>query len=273
MTSARTSAAPHAGRVFRPQPGYTASQAPVRRWKAPMFWKTGPRTRSFSSPRAVRPLAAPGRRARTHSRPRIPEAWIETLARAAHLAVTARHRQRKRGDRRASAPGGLRVRSRDHLLERLAAAPTGDHDPAVSHSPSHRPADLRLVREVAVAIPHRALERERQLVPAAPSLDIDASPDTTRLSVIAPVGPSASARPENGTAARVTPWRSSSSHTPRRAASSRRPGRNRAVCGADASRPDGVWHASPDHVLHVGQRRVRHPRATCRLAAGPQRSL
>jgi hypothetical protein len=34
-----------------------------------------------------------------------------------------------------------------------------------------------------------------------------------------------------------------------------------------------VWHGSPESARHVGQRRVRHPRATCRHGAGPQRAL
>jgi hypothetical protein len=93
------------------------------------------------------------------------------------------------------------------------------------------------------------------------------------LSVIVPVVPPWPARPENGTTATVAPRRASSSHTARRAASSRRPGRSRAVCGWEASQPEGVWHRSPGSALHVGQRRARHPRATCRHAAGPQRAL
>jgi hypothetical protein len=81
------------------------------------------------------------------------------------------------------------------------------------------------------------------------------------------------ARPENGTTAIAAARRSSSSHTACRAASSRRPGRSRAVWGWEDSRPDGVWHGSPESALHVGQRRLRHPRAICRRAAGPQRAL
>ena len=99
------------------------------------------------------------------------------------------------------------------------------------------------------------------------------SPPAKRLRVTVPVRPPSPARPENGTTATAAPRRSSSSHTARRATSSRRPARSRAACGPDASRPDGVRHGSPTHALHVGQRRVRHPRATCRHAAGAQRAL
>jgi hypothetical protein len=91
--------------------------------------------------------------------------------------------------------------------------------------------------------------------------------------VIVPVVPPSTARPENGTTATVAPRRSSSSHTARRTASSPRPGQSRAACGRDASRPDGARHRSPESALQVEQRRARHPRATCRDAAGPQRAL
>ena len=85
------------------------------------------------------------------------------------------------------------------------------------------------------------------------------------LSVIVPVVPPSPVRPENGTTATVAPRRSSSSHTAWRAASSRRPGRSRAACGWEASRPDGVWHGSPGSALQVGHERSRQPRATCIL--------
>jgi hypothetical protein len=131
-----------------------------------------------------------------------------------------------------------------------------------------------MTSELAVAVPHGALKRERQLVTATPSLDVDEPTTSRRLSVIVPVVPPSPARPENGTTAIVAPRRSSSSHTACRAVSSRRPGRSRAVCGWEASRPTGgVWHRSPESALHVGQRRVRHPRATCSRAAGSQRAL
>ncbi len=82
--------------------------------------------------------------------------------------------------------------------------------------------------------------------------------------MIVPVVPPSPARPENGTTATVAPRRSSSSHTAWRAASSRRPGRSRAVCGREASRPDGVWHGSPGSALQVGHAALapaRGPRA------------
>jgi len=104
------------------------------------------------------------------------------------------------------------------------------------------------------------------------STSTSASP-ARQLSVIVPVLPPPPARPENGTTAIVAPRHSSSSHMAWRAASSRRPGGSRAVCGWEASRPDGVRHGSPESARHVGQRRVRHPRAMCRHAAGPQRAL
>ncbi len=84
------------------------------------------------------------------------------------------------------------------------------------------------------------------------------------LSVIVSVVPPRPARSGNGTTAIVAPRRSSCSHTARRAASSRRPGRSRTVCGWEAPRPDGVWHGSPGN-------RSRQPRATCILCAGLER--
>jgi hypothetical protein len=89
-----------------------------------------------------------------------------------------------------------------------------------------------------------------------------------RLTVMAPVVPPRPARPENGTTALVAPRRASSSHTAWRAASSRRPGRSRAVCGWEASRPKGVWHGSPGSALHVGHARSRQPRAMCSGCVG-----
>jgi hypothetical protein len=66
--------------------------------------------------------------------------------------------------------------------------------------------------------------------------------------------------------------RSSSSHTSSRATISRR----RDAAGPHAAgkprEPTAYWHGSPDSALHVRQRRVRHPRATCRHAAGSRRS-
>ncbi len=53
-----------------------------------------------------------------------------------------------------------------------------------------------------------------------------------------------------------------------RVRSSCRPGRCRAACGRADSRPDGERHAWPGRALHVGQPRVRQPRATCSLADG-----
>jgi hypothetical protein len=94
---------------------------------------------------------------------------------------------------------------------------------------------------------------------------------SSRLSMIVSVVPPRPAQPENGTTATVAPRRSSSSHTASRPASSRRPGRSRAACGREASRPDGVWHGSPSSALQVGHGRSRQPRATCILCAGLRR--
>jgi hypothetical protein len=118
-------------------------------------------------------MVAPGRRARTRGRPRLRTIWIEAPDGAPPRAVGAQHRQRHRGDRRTRAPNGLRLASRDLLLERVAATATGDHNTAVSDSPSHRPADQGLAGELAVSVPHGPLERERQLVATTRSLDVD----------------------------------------------------------------------------------------------------
>ncbi len=63
--------------------------------------------------------------------------------------------------------------------------------------------------------------------------------------------------------ARRASFQTSSRHT-----SSRRPARSRATCGCDASRPDGVRHASPAVTPQVGHGRARHPLGTCRRVAG-----
>jgi hypothetical protein len=122
--------------------------------------------------------------------------------------------------------------------------------------------------EDSVAIPNRRLQRVRELVTAGPALDIDQlarlnpargdRPDTTAL-----------ARPtRNDTTATVAPRRSSSAQTSAHATSSVRPLRNRAVCGWEASRPDGVRHTSPAIARHVGHNRHRHPRPICSHGAG-----
>ena len=84
-----------------------------------------------------------------------------------------------------------------------------------------------------------------------------------RLRTILSVWPPRPARPLNGTTAIAAPRRSSSCQTGSPEISSCRPGRSRAVCACEASRPDGVRHGSPLSALHLGHGRARHPRATC----------
>jgi hypothetical protein len=84
---------------------------------------------------------------------------------------------------------------------------------------------------------------------------------SSRLRSIVSTLPPAPARPENGTTAIVAPRRSSFSHTSS-CSSSPRARRNRAACGRDASRPDGVRHISSGIARHVGHERLRQPRAT-----------
>ncbi len=138
-----------------------------------MFWKTGPRTRSFSSPRAARCWWPSARRTRTRSRPRSSTGWTASPSRATLRAVVGEHRRCQRRDRRRRAPDGLRAGSCERLLERFVAALTGDQDAAVSDRPRDRAADPRMASELAIAVPHGALERERQLVTTTPSLDVD----------------------------------------------------------------------------------------------------
>ena len=96
--------------------------------------------------------------------------------------------------------------------------------------------------------------------PVHRSTSTSSSP-SRRLSTILSARPPRPARPLNGTTATVAPRFSSSSQTAVADRSSRPPGRSRASCVRDASRPDGVRHGSPAGVLHVGHGRARHPRA------------
>jgi hypothetical protein len=86
--------------------------------------------------------------------------------------VGEHHRCHRRVGRR-PAPDKLRAGSCERFLERFAAALTGDQDAAVSDRPRDRAADPRMASELAIAVPHGALERERQLVATRPSLDVD----------------------------------------------------------------------------------------------------
>jgi hypothetical protein len=70
-------------------------------------------------------------------------------------------------------PDDLRAASRERLFERFAATLPGDQDAAISDRPCERSTDPRMASELAVAIPHRALERERELVTTTPSLDVN----------------------------------------------------------------------------------------------------
>jgi hypothetical protein len=81
--------------------------------------------------------------------------------------------------------------SSDGLLKPLAAAITANHNAALGRDPSDRRADPRVTGEDSVAIPNRRLQRARELVTPAPTLDIDQRatvnaaqgdrPDTTAL--------------------------------------------------------------------------------------------
>ena len=84
-----------------------------------------------------------------------------------------------------------------------------------------------------------------------------------RLKTILSVWPPRPARPLKGTTAIAALLRSSSCQTGSPEISSCRPGRSRAVCAWEASRPDGVRHGSPLSALHFGHGPARHPRATC----------
>lgn len=68
---------------------------------------------------------------------------------------------------------GVGLSSCEPLLEGFVASVTGDDDQAIREEPGDRAADLRMTGELPIAVPHRALERQRQFVAAAPPLDID----------------------------------------------------------------------------------------------------
>jgi hypothetical protein len=134
-----------------------------------MFWKTGPPTRSFSSPRAAQ-CGGPLQQGPNSEPP------VDRLDHRPHPGDAprcGRHRRCQRRDRRRCVLDGLRASSRERLLERFAAALTGDQDAAVSDRPRDRAADPRMSTELAVPFPHGPLRCERQLVTTTPTLDID----------------------------------------------------------------------------------------------------
>jgi hypothetical protein len=129
-----------------------------------MCWKTGPRTRSFSSPRSAQ-LGRPLQRGE-NSEWRSRADRRERRSRSALRAVDW-HRRCQRGARRWHASDGLRARSCERLLKRFAATLTGDQDAAVSEGPRDHAANPRMPKELAVPIPHGALKRERPFRPPA----------------------------------------------------------------------------------------------------------
>jgi hypothetical protein len=68
------------------------------------------------------------------------------------------------------AADSMHSRSREYLLEPCVSTPSDDQDAAVSDRPSNRSADPGLPSEPRVSVPHRSLERERQLITSSPSL-------------------------------------------------------------------------------------------------------
>jgi hypothetical protein len=126
--------------------------------------------RSFSFPEVSYGAAAPCRRARTPRRPRPHNGWTADDTRAP-LRATVGRRRRRQGRSRRRAPDGLRAGSCERLLERFAATLTGNQNATVSERPHDRASDPRTASELAIAVPHRALKRERQLVATRPSLD------------------------------------------------------------------------------------------------------
>ncbi len=229
-----------------PLPGYSAHTDLCAALEGAYVLEDRAREPGLSRLRDQHIAAAPCRRARIPSRPRPHNSWAADDARAPLRAAVGRHRRRQGRDCRRRAPDGPRAGSCARLLERFAAALTCNQDATVSERPCDRAANPRMANELAIPIPHGALERERQLVTTRPSLDLDklARP-RVRLSVIVSRRAPRPAQPENETTATVAPRRSSSSHTASRAASSPRPGRSRAACGREASRPDGVWTGRP----------------------------
>ena len=173
MTSARTNGHTTTCRSrLRPQPGYTARTVLVRRWKAPMFWKTGFAPRSFSFLRPSR-VVVPCWETRTPSRPRALRGSTAAFARSAVRLGVAQHGACRPPAHRQRAPIDVAGVSSKRLLERLAATLAGDQDAAVSDRPRDRAADPRLASERRKSIPHRPFERERQLITTTPSLDVN----------------------------------------------------------------------------------------------------
>jgi len=173
MTSARTSAALLTGRRSVRNPATLLRTAFYWRRKAPMCWKTGLASRSFSFPRQ-RDLADlySGTRSRNCPQPRT--SLNARLAATRQVALG----QPCRGQfpiRTARTPGVVRLRSgsREDLLECCFAASACDQDAAVSDRPRGRGADPGLPRETRVAVPQRPLKRVRQLITTSPPLDIN----------------------------------------------------------------------------------------------------
>jgi hypothetical protein len=223
MTSARPHGSGNSCRSrFHPPPGYTAHTSFVRRWKAPMFWKTGPPTRSFSSPSPTRcggplhgdtnsqspaPVDGLNRRPRVGDAPRRSPPAPSAPARSSPKA----HRRQPpfRPTRR---PPRTPRRRADRRSGCIAQQPsTWLSRGSMDGQRTRRTGPTRAPRARAPSS-SRALHR---------SISMSSSP-SRRLSVIVPVLPPAPARPENGTTAIVAPRRSSSSHTALRAPQARR---------------------------------------------------
>jgi hypothetical protein len=138
-----------------------------------MFWKTGPRTRSVSSPRAARSVVALCSGTRTRTRRRSSVSWTASFVGAPLRVVVGRHRQCRLPDRRRRTPNGPRVGSCEHFRESFAAALTGDQYAAVSDRPRDGAVDPGMASERRVSVPHGPLECVGQLITTTPSLDVD----------------------------------------------------------------------------------------------------
>ena len=209
-----------------------------------LCWRT--QTRSRPRPQTAAPPTSRGRR----SAPLSPS----SVGASAEIAIGAHRRHASRAHASASSNAS-------------SAALTGDQDAAVSDRPRDGPADPWMAGELAVAIPHGPLERERELVTSRPSLDVDEliALEATERDRSRP-SPAASATRERDDRDRRAATLELLPHS-LRPASSPRPGRSRAACGWEASRPDGVRHSSPGSALQVGQRRA--PPATRDVEASP----
>ena len=170
VSKGRTDAERHAGRASVRSPATLAVLDLCGAGRRLCAGRPG-REPGLSRFRGQNAVVALCRREGTRSRPSMGGAGA--LAESLGRTVGGRHRQRERRSPRREAPHAVRAGSRERLLKRFATAPTGDQDAAVSDRPRNRAPNPRMTGELAIPVPHGALERKRQLVAATPSLDID----------------------------------------------------------------------------------------------------